>query len=237
MTRQWYEELYEDFDTYSDEPYVQNTKAEVNFIEQEIDYDHSKRILDVGCGNGRHVLELTRRGYQVVGIDLSESMLAQGRRAAKNENLNVNLIQCDARELQFQNEFDVAIVLCEGAFSLMEEDEMDQTILANISRALHSNGKLIMTAPNAVFKLTRKSDDSFDEVTFRERFKLDKTEPDRRKKTLDCTQRYYTCPELKRMLKETGFQSIEFFACTKAGYDHKLKPSKNHFELGAIATK
>jgi len=237
MTRQWYEELYEDFDAYSDEPYTKNTQAEVDFVEQEIGYDRSKRILDVGCGNARHVLELARRGYHVVGIDLSESMLAQGRRTAKNENLNVKLIQCDARELESQDEFGVAIMLCEGAFSLMEEDEMDEAILANVSRALNSDGKLILTAPNASFILTQKSGDSFDEVTFRERFKLDKTKPDGSKKTLDCTQRYYTCPELKRMLKEAGFQSVEFFACTKAGYNRKLKPNKNHFELGAIAAK
>ena len=237
MTRQWYEELYENFNTYSDEPYVQNTREEVDFIEQEIDYDQSKRILDVGCGNGRHVLELTRRGYHVVGIDLSESMLAQGRRTAKNENLNMKLIQCDARKLQFQNEFDVAIMLCEGAFSLMEEDEMDQAILVNISGALHSNGKLIMTAPNAVFKLTQQSDDSFSRVTFREVFTLDKTKSDGSKVRLNCTQRYYTCPELNWMLKEAGFQRVEFFACTKAGYDRNLEPDIVHFEFGAIAIK
>lgn len=235
--KQWYEHLYEDFAAYSQESYTQNTKAEVDFIEYELGHDHSKRILDVGCGNGRHTLELARRGYAVVGIDLSESMLEQGRRIAKAENLTVDLIQCDARELNYQKEFDTVIMLCEGAFSLMEEDEMDRLILANIYRALRANGKLILTAPNAAHMLTQQSDVSFDPVTFRETFKLEKTIPDGRKKMLDCTQRYYTCPELNWLLSQVGFKTVEFFACAKVGYNRDAKPDKKQFELGAIATK
>jgi SAM-dependent methyltransferase len=237
LMKRWYEELYEDFETYNKESYTQSTKAEVDFVEQEIGHDHSKRILDVGCGNGRHTLELARRDYMVVGIDLSESMLARGHQIAKAENLNVDLIQCDARELKFQEEFDTVIMLCEGAFSLMEEDQMDRLILANVFRALRLNGKLILTVPNAVFMLTQQSDASFDPVTFREVFKLEKTRPDGRKKMLDCTQRYYTCPELNWLLRQVGFKSVAFFACTKAGYNRDAKPDKKQFELGAIATK
>jgi len=235
--KQWYEELYEDFAAYDKEPYTQGTKGEVDFIEGEIGHDQSKRILDVGCGNGRHTLELARRGYAVVGIDLSESMLAQGRQIAKFENLNVDLIQRDARKLKYQEEFDAAIMLCEGAFSLMEEDQMDRLILANTFRALRADGKLILTAPNAVFMVTQQSDVSFDPVTFRETFKLEKIVPDGRKVMLDCTQRYYTCPELTWLLRQVGFKTVEFFACTKAGYNRDSKPDKKHFEVGAIATK
>ena len=235
--KQWYEELYEDFAAYDKESYTQGTKGEVDFIEGEIGHDQSKRILDVGCGNGRHTLELARRGYAVVGIDLSESMLSQGRQIAKFENLNVDLIQRDARKLKYQEEFDAAIMLCEGAFSLMEEDQMDRLILANTFRALRADGKLILTAPNAVFMVTQQSDVSFDPVTFRETFKLEKIVPDGRKVMLDCTQRYYTCPELTWLLRQVGFKTVEFFACTKAGYNRDSKPDKKHFEVGAIATK
>ena len=50
--KQWYEQLYEDFDAYGDEPYTQATISEVDFIESVLESDRSKRILDVGCGNG-----------------------------------------------------------------------------------------------------------------------------------------------------------------------------------------
>ena len=235
--RRWYEELYEDFADYDKESYTQSTGGEVDFVEGEIGHDHSKRILDVGCGNGRHTLELARRGYAVVGIDLSESMLAQGRKIAKFENLTVDLIQRDARKLNYHEEFDTVIMLCEGAFSLMEEDQMDRLILANAFRALRTNGKLILTAPNAAFMLTHQSDATFDPITFRETFKLEKKKPNGSVKMLDCIQRYYTCPELNWLLRQVGFKSVEFFACTKAGYNREAKPDKKHFELGAIAVK
>ena len=235
--KQWYEELYEDYHAFDDEPFAQRTISEVDFIEDVIDHDESRRILDIGCGNGRHALELSRRGYRVVGMDLSESMLARGRKIAAGENLNVEFFQRDARRLKIHEGFDVAIMLCEGAFSLMEEDEMDRSILANAFLALQPKGKLIMTAPNAVFKLTQPLDGSFDPETFRETFKMDKKITDGRNKMLDCTQRYYTCPELNWLLQGVGFKRVEFFACTKAGYNRESKPDKNHFELGAIAFK
>jgi len=237
MHKKWYEELYENFETYSDEPYAQNTRREVDFIEEIIAHDRSKAILDVGCGNGRHSLELARRGYEVLGVDLSASMLAQGRQAAESENLAVRFRQCDARQLPYEQQFEVAIMLCEGAFSLMEEDAMDYQILVNISRALKPGGRLIMTAPNAAVMLAQPPDGSFDLTTLRETFTLDKVFPDGSRKTLDCTQRYYTCPELNCLLKKAGFQHVEFFACTESGYDRSQKPARTQFEFGAIAEK
>lgn len=235
--KQWYEELYEDYQAFDNELYAQNTTSEVDFIEQVINHDQSRRILDVGCGSGRHSLELSRRGYAVVGMDLSESMLQRGRKIANAENLKVDFIQRDARRLKIHEGFNVAIMLCEAAFSLMEEDQMDRSILENAFLALHPKGKLILTAPNAVFKLTQPLDGSFNPVTFRETFKMEKKISDGRNKMLDCSQRYYTCPELNWLLKQVGFKSVEFFACTKAGYNRETQPDKKHFELGAIAIK
>ena len=57
------------------------------------------------------------------------------------------------------------------------------------------------------------------------------------KKVLDCTQRYYTCPELRWLLKHVGFRRVEFFGVTESGPSHQVKPAKEHFELGVIAHK
>ncbi len=237
MTKPWYEELYDGFDAYSEEPYTQHTRPEVDFIEQVIGNDRAKAILDVGCGTGRHSLELARRGYNVLGVDLSASMLMQARQAAAAANLPVRFMQCDARDLPFEGRFNVAIMLCEGAFSLMETDAMDAAILANIARALKPGGQLVMTAPNATFMLTQPPDDAFDLVTLRETFTLDKEIPDGSTKTLDCTQRYYTCPELRCLLTGAGFRSVVFFACTEKGYTRSRQPARTDFEFGAIAEK
>lgn len=116
------------------------------------------RILDVGCGTGRHAIELTKRGYQVTGIDLSESQLAWARAKAAEQHLDMDFRRCDARQLPFHDEFDVAIMLCEGAFPLMETDEMNFEILKNVTRAIKSNGKLIFTTLNGLFPLYHSVD-------------------------------------------------------------------------------
>jgi len=238
MSKPWYVELYQNFPNYDQEPYTQATQGEVDFIEQEIGYDRTKTILDVGCGTGRHALELARRGYKVMGVDLSDSLLAKGRETAQSENLDVTFITRDARALDFENQFDVVLSICEGAFSLMETDEMDILILENMGLALRSGGKLILTAPNAAFMLTHEPGEAaFDKVTFRETFTLSATGADGSKKTLNCTQRYYTCPEIRWLLKQVGFQTVEFFGVTGTGFERRVKPSKDHFEIGVIAER
>jgi SAM-dependent methyltransferase len=236
--RPWYEELYDDFTNYDQEPYAQGTQGQVDFIERIIGYDRSKRILDVGCGTGRHALELSRRGYSVVGIDLSPSMLEQGHRIADAEQLTVQFVQGDARRMAFNDEFDVAVMLCEGAFSLMETDEMDRMILTQVAQALRQAGTLILTAPNAAYMLAQEeSAETFDLTTLRETFTLEKTDFQGTRRLLECTQRYYTCPELRWMLKDASFGGIEFFAVSGSSYERHGRPSAAHFEFGAISFK
>src|SRR4030042_385393 len=76
--KKWYELLFENYGkTYDKECFVQGTLGECDFIEQELAYDKSLKIIDIGCGTGRHSIELTKRGYLVTGIDLSDSQLAR----------------------------------------------------------------------------------------------------------------------------------------------------------------
>jgi len=77
--KQWYEKLFENYaKKYEKESFTQGTIGECDFIEQELAYNKSLKILDVGCGTGRHAIELTKRGYHVIGIDLSESQFGKG---------------------------------------------------------------------------------------------------------------------------------------------------------------
>ncbi|KAB3548014.1 MAG: class I SAM-dependent methyltransferase, partial [ANME-2 cluster archaeon] len=152
--KQWYESLFENYGKkYDDENFTQGTIGECNFIEKEIDFNKSLKIIDIGCGTGRHSIELARRGYKVTGIDLSESQLARAKEKAKAQNLQIDFQKHDARKLPFKNEYDLAIMLCEGAFSLMETDEMNYEILRNATNSLKAAGKLIFTTLNGLFPL------------------------------------------------------------------------------------
>ncbi len=134
--QQWYEILFANYaNQYDNLPFTTGTIGEVDFIESEINHDRTTRILDLGCGTGRHAIELARRGYTVVGVDLSESMLNKARSKAQAAGVVVEFRQADARHLQFNGEFGLAIMLCEGAFPLMQTDEENFTILQSAAKA------------------------------------------------------------------------------------------------------
>ena len=70
--KQWYEMLFENYgEKYDKEIFTQGTVGECDFIEKELNFDRSLKIIDVGCGTGRHSIELAKRGYRIMGVDLS----------------------------------------------------------------------------------------------------------------------------------------------------------------------
>ncbi|MBN3038563.1 MAG: class I SAM-dependent methyltransferase, partial [Candidatus Omnitrophica bacterium] len=141
--KQWYESLFENYaHKYDKECFVQGTLGECDFIEQEINRDKSLKVIDIGCGTGRHAIELTKRGYNVTGVDLSEDQIKRAKEKAQEAGVAIDFQTQDARNLSFNGKFDLAIMLCEGGFSLMETDEMNFEILKEATKALKSKGKL-----------------------------------------------------------------------------------------------
>ncbi len=248
----WYKELFDNYArTYDKEPFTQGTMGEVDFIEKELNFDKSKTILDIGCGTGRHAIELTKRGYKVKGVDLSESQLQRAREKAKENGVEVQFFQQDARNLNFENEFDLVILICEGAFPLMETDEMNFKILENASKALRTNGKLILTTLCALYPLYHSVKDfinsgtgdgvsfanSFDLKTFRETSTFDVTDDDGKKKTLSCNERYYTPSEISWYLKSLHFKTIDIYGCELGAFSRAKQLTADDFEMLVVAVK
>lgn len=122
---------------YEDNVFTKNTIPEVDFLLEVLSLQQGSSILDVGCGTGRHSIELARRGYAVTGLDLSSEMLSRAADAARSAGVNVNWIRSDATKFSLSGKYDGAICLCEGAFGLLgqRDDSIDQplSILCNIS--------------------------------------------------------------------------------------------------------
>ena len=96
--KQWYEKLFENYALgYDQEAFTQGTIQEVDFLEQEIAFNTSLKVLDVGCGTGRHAIELARRGYAVTGVDLSPAQLHRAKQKAVAAGVSISFVQLDAR--------------------------------------------------------------------------------------------------------------------------------------------
>jgi 2-polyprenyl-3-methyl-5-hydroxy-6-metoxy-1,4-benzoquinol methylase len=252
--KQWYEKLFQNYALkYDNESYTRGTTGECDFIESEIGYNKQSRLLDIGCGTGRHTIELTRRGYQITGVDFSESMLRRAKEKASEQNLVIDFQQQDARHLPFTNEFDVVIMLCEGAFPLMETDEMNFQILKNATKALNNKGKLIFTTLNGLFPLfhsvkdfidqaagegnTTSTNYSFDLMTFREYSTTVAEDDSGDKMELQCNERYYVPSEITWLLKSLDFKTIDIYGARLGAYSRNDQLTTEDFEMLIIAEK
>jgi len=252
--KQWYETLFENYGlTYDNEVFTQGTNGECDFIESEIGFNKQIRILDIGCGTGRHAIELSKRGYTITGIDLSASQLKRAREKASANNLQIDFRELDARNLPFVSEFDLAIMLCEGGFPLMETDEMNFKILQSAANALKENGKLIFTTLNGLFPLFHSvkdflsnqtgdgsavySENSFDLMTFRDTNITTIEDDSGKTREMVCNERYYVPTEISWLLKSLQFKTIDIYGAKLGSYSRKDKLTTEDFEMLIIAQK
>lgn len=250
----WYEDLFENYAArYDDESFTQGTRGECDFIEKELEFNKKARILDIGCGTGRHTIELSRRGYRVIGVDLSAAQLKRAREKAGKVNLPIEFQQRDARDLDFNNEFDLVVMLCEGAFPLMETDEMNFRILENAAKALKVPGKLIFTTLNGLFPLfhsvkdflaanTREggaqyAQNSFDLMTFRDHNVTSVVDDDGKQVEVQSNERYYVPSEISWMLKSLGFKKMDILGAKLGAFSRQDKLTTEDFEMLVVAEK
>lgn len=252
--KQWYEKLFENYgERYDKEVFAQGTEGECDFIEKELNYDKSLKIIDIGCGTGRHAIELTKRGYSVTGIDLSESQLKKAREKAGKANLKIEFLKYDARNLPFENRFDAAIMLCEGGFPLMETDEMNFGILKNVTKSLKSSSKFIFTTLNGLFPLFHSIDDfhetttneegahykshGFDLMTMRDYNVTTFIDDDGNEHKIECNERYYMPSEIDWLLKSLGFKKIDIFGAILGAFSREDRLTTEDYEMLVVAEK
>lgn len=252
--RQWYEALFDNYGKqYDKESFAQGTQGECDFIEREVRFDKTTRILDIGCGTGRHTIELTRRGYKVTGVDLSHAQLKRAHEKAHELGLQMDFRQADARALNFEAEFELAIMLCEGAFPLMETDEMNYEILKNAAKALVPGGKFIFTTLNGLFPLFHSLQEffaqepagtdaqyaghTFDILTFRDHNVTKFVDDDGNERELQCNERYYVPSEITWLLRSLGFGTIGIFGAKLGAFSRDDKLQTRDFEMLVVAEK
>ncbi len=229
---------------YLDEPYTKNTEAEVDFLVEELDLPSGGRVLDVGCGVGRHLVGLARRGYALTGIDLSSGMLAEARRAAQAAGVSVELIQADAAHFAVAEPFDAAIGLCEGALCLLgsQDDPIrrDAGVLRNIARALKP-GAVFVTTVLSAFRFVRAFSEEtidrgdFDPTAMVMHNEVETASPEGALK-FRSRERVYVPTELAGMLEDAGFAVQHVWGGTPGAWQRQ-RVRLDDWEIMAVARR
>ncbi len=220
--RPWWEELFnDDFIRASERVTDGQIAREVDFIEDSLAVVAGATVLDMACGTGRHAIDFVRRGYQVVGFDLSLAMLARAADEAEERGLTLNFVQGDMREMTFEETFD-GIYCWNTSFGYFEEEKNAQ-VIAKVHRALKKGGQFLLDVVNRDWVMRQSpslvwfegdgcicmDEMQVDAITSRMRVKRTMMMDDGRTKEIDYSIRLYALHELGRLLHEHGFRVAE----------------------------
>lgn len=147
LGKPWFEEIFDE-DYLRTLPFLtpHATQREAAFISEALGVRPGMQLLDVGCGYGRHAMELAARGYQIVALDLSLSLLLRGADEAQRRGLSINFVHGDMRDLAFAAQFDGAYCVF-STFGYFD-DETNRRVAQNVARALKPGARLIVEVLN-----------------------------------------------------------------------------------------
>ena len=159
-THHWFEPIAAHLGSaYLRYSFTKGTAQEVDFVVETLGLTTGDRVLDVGCGPGRHAHELAQRGMVVHGVDISRRFVDLATETAPP---GATFERLDARAMPFRSEFDAAICLCQGAFGLMTADDDNESVLAGIAAALKPGGGLALSAFSSYFAVKYHEAATFD---------------------------------------------------------------------------
>jgi SAM-dependent methyltransferase len=215
--------------------FTRGTGPEVAFLLALLSLPRAARILDVGCGPGRHAVELARRGYEVTGVDVSARFLELAAEAARRAGVGAAFFEVDARRMPFDDEFDAVLSLCQGGFGLMGGD--DALVLRRMAEAARPGARVILTALNAYFavaNLPNGAELDCDSGVVHETTEIrNETGAARR---AELWTGVYTPRELRLLAIGVGLVPEEVWSVGPGDYERR-EPDANHPELMLVARK
>ena len=124
-------------------------KEHFHFYEKVLGLSKDDKILDAGCGIGSYSREFARRGYHVVGMDMSFNFLSEAERITQRENLEIEFLLGDYNELHFEEMF--SVIFFEGSFFYPSKERL-MSLLNRLYKALTLNGRLYFVHPNQLIR-------------------------------------------------------------------------------------
>jgi 2-polyprenyl-3-methyl-5-hydroxy-6-metoxy-1,4-benzoquinol methylase len=222
QVRQWWERFFsDDYLMTVLPPTPAQISRQVDFVEASLGLAKGATVLDVGCGLGLHSLELTRRGYLVVGLDLSLAMITRAAEASQEQGLKINFVHADIREMEFDGAFDG--VICMGTTFGFFDDDANRDVLGRLHHALRPGGRLLLDLvnrdyvvglqPNLVWfegdDCVCMEESDFNYFNSRLTVKRTMMREDGRQSNAEYSLRLYSLHELGQLVQQLGFRVIE----------------------------
>lgn len=249
IPQDWYATAFDGMS--ADMAWTERTESEIKRALTMLRPQGGERILDLGCGTGRHSLELVRQGFSVVGVEISAELIEIANKDAEAQGLEATFVEADLRELDYEDEFDVVLNLNDGAVGYFETDEENHRTFEVISRALKPGGQNLIQVPNVLHarahlpqrswipsesmvelvehrwnKKDRYMEGAMIPVRFGEALEnLDKR--------IEFRQRLYTVEELRDIYASVGMNLERVFH----GNGRPKEPTDSQFEIFAAARK
>jgi D-alanine-D-alanine ligase len=218
--RSWFGPSYLSlYDTYL----LERTPIEADELEVLLELHPPARILDLGCGQGRHGIELGRRGYEVTGVDLSDYLLDVAAARARAAGVKVRLVKGDMREPIAGASFDIALSLF-TSFGYFRDEADDRKVLRAVAGMLRPGGRLLLEILNgqrererfepkqwfAVGKTAVMEERQLDSGGRRLVVQRTVSTPNARETDVHAI-RLYSGPEIEEALRAAGFSDIRLF--------------------------
>jgi SAM-dependent methyltransferase len=217
----WFEPIAEHLGAaYLRYSFTKGTDQEVGFLVQALGLEPGMRVLDVGCGPGRHAHALAERGLVVHGVDISHRFVELATASAP---AGATFERADARALRFDAEFDAAISLCQGAFGLTGGPgaplDADGAVLAGMARALRPGGRLAVSAFSAYFQVRYLGEDAvFDADAGVNRERTSVKDEAGRDAEVDLWTTCFTPRELRLLAASAGLEVEHLWSTTPGAY-------------------
>ena len=198
--------------------FTKGTKQEVDHIAASLDLRPGMRVLDVGCGPGRHTHELASRGIECHGIDISQTFIDLAKASAPD---GATFERMDARQLTFSEEFDAVICLCQGAFGLMTANGHDIDVLRGMVQSLRIGGKLALSAFSSYFVVKYHDEATFDALTGVSHEVTEIRNGQGQAKSVDLWTGCYTPRELRLMMELVGMEVLGISSVEPGAYGNE----------------
>ena len=235
----WFEPLADHMgDAYLRYSFTKGTEQEVDFLTDVLGLAPGLRLLDVGCGPGRHSRAFAARGIEVVGVDISQRFVDLATEGAPP---GATFVRADARALGFDAEFDAAVSLCQGAFGLAGGPgapvDADVDVLAGIARALRPGGVAALSAFSAYFQVRWLEDtDTFDAASGVNHERTEVRDEDGRAIPADLWTTCFTPRELRLAAVRAGLAVDAVWSVTPGDYARRA-PTVDSQEFLLVARR